>query len=99
MPKSRTINLRPKADTDLEDIFDYSVPKFGIARAEQYILDLNESFINLAKEPHIGKDYAHVRQELMGFPVVSHIVFFKYTNTQLNIIRVLHKSMDYSLHL
>ena len=99
MPQSRTISLRPKAVTDLEDIFDYSVPRFGIARAEQYILELNEAFTNLAEEPHIGIDYAHVRPELMGFSVISHIVFFKYTSTQLNIIRVLHKSMDYSLHL
>ena len=99
MSKSRTISLRPKAVTDLEDIFDYSVPKFGVVRAEQYILDLNEAFIKLAEEPHIGKDYTHVKQELMGFPVVSHIVFFKHTSTQLYIIRVLHKSMDYSIHL
>jgi|SaaInlStandDraft_4_1057021.scaffolds.fasta_scaffold43826_2 toxin ParE1/3/4 len=99
MPQSRTINLRPKAVTDLEDIFDYSVPKFGIARAEQYILELNEAFTNLAEEPYIGKDYAHVKSELMGIPVVSHIVFYKYTSTQLIIIRVLHKSMDYIRHL
>jgi len=99
MSKNRAITLRPKALTDLEVIFNYSVPKFGIVRAEQYILDLNEAFINLAEEPHIGKDYGHVKQELMGFPVVSHIVFFKYTSTQLIIIRVLHKSMDYIRHL
>jgi len=60
MSKSRRFRLRPKAVTDLEDIFNYSVPKFGIARAEQYILELNKAFTNLAEEPHIGKDYAHV---------------------------------------
>ena len=53
MYKSRTISLRPKAVTDLEDIFDYSVPKFGVVRAEQYILDLNEAFIKLAEEPRL----------------------------------------------
>jgi toxin ParE1/3/4 len=99
MSKSRTISLRPKAIADLEDIFKYSVPEFGIARAEQYIRGLNEAFISLAEEPHVANVYGHIKPKLMGFPVVSHIIFFRYTSTQLLIIRVLHKSMDYIRHL
>ncbi len=99
MAQNKTIRLRPKAVTDLENIFEYSTEKFGISRAEHYILELNNTFTRLAVEPNIGKNYSHVKSELMGFPVVSHIVFYKYTNFHLMIIRVLHKSMDYIRHL
>jgi len=99
MSKSRPITLRPKAIADLEDIFNYSVQEFGITRAEHYILELNEAFTNLADGPHIGNDYGYVKPDLKGVAVVSHIVFFKYTDTQLIVIRVFHKSMDYKGHL
>ena len=99
MEKNRAIYLRPKAITDLENIFEYSIKKFGIFRAEQYILELNETFTHLAEEPKIGKNYSHVKPELMSFPIVSHRVFYKHTNIQLIIIRILHKSMDVIRHL
>lgn len=99
MPENKKFRLRPKADKDLENIYDYSFQEFGSARAERYIRDLDDAFHKLADEPSLGSNYSHVRPDLMAYRVVSHVVFFKPLVDGINILRVLHKSMDYRRHV
>lgn len=99
MAENRRFRLRPKADKDLEEIYEYSYRAFGSARAERYIRDLSAAFHKLAKEPQRGMDYGHVRPHLLAYPVVSHVVFFKPSVDGITILRVLHKSMDCERHL
>jgi hypothetical protein len=37
-----SLSLSNEADSDLQDILDYSIPTFGVDRAERYYLDLKE---------------------------------------------------------
>jgi toxin ParE1/3/4 len=99
MPENRKFRIRPKADRDLEDIYEYSYQEFGGARADQYIRDLDAAFHKLADEPSLGSDYSHVRPDLMAYRVVSHVIFFKPSIDGITVLRVLHKSMDYGRHL
>jgi toxin ParE1/3/4 len=99
MPENKKFRLRPKAEEDLENIYEYSYREFGSARADQYIRDLDAAFHKLADEPSLGSDYSHVHLNLMAYKVVSHVVFFKPSVDGITILRVLHKSMDYGRHL
>lgn len=99
MPKNRNFRLRPKADRDLENIYQYSVQEFGRTRAAQYIRDLDAAFHTLTDEPTLGRDDHSVRSGLLSYRVVSHVIFFKTTVDGIIILRVLHKSMDYKRHL
>ena len=99
MGKSKSFRLRPKAEQDLEKIYEYSVQEFGNKRAELYIRDLNGAFKKLANEPNLGRDYRFVRTNLLAFNVASHVVFFKVSSVGITILRVLHRSMDYGRHL
>ena len=47
MPDDPVFYVHEKADSDPEVIFDYSVKQFGLARAEQYIRDIEWAFRNL----------------------------------------------------
>lgn len=42
--KTKRFYLRALADSDLEDIYVYSLEQFGQVRAEQYVNDLIDSF-------------------------------------------------------
>ncbi len=95
MPKSKTLRIRPKANADLSEIYEYSYREFGSRRADQYIRQLDVAFQSLVDELALGNDYSHIRPDLKGYSVVSHVVFFKRTDYGVNILRVLHKSMDY----
>lgn len=99
MPKNEKVRIRPKADKDLENIYEYSYQEFGSARADQYIRGLDAAFCKLADKPSLGRDYSHVRPDLMAYRIVSHVVFFKPSVDGITILRVLHKSMDYGRHL
>ncbi|GAA0422162.1 type II toxin-antitoxin system RelE/ParE family toxin [Cocleimonas flava] len=95
---NREILLRPLAEKDLEAIYDYSYQEFGEKRAVEYIHNLNKAFIKIADNPNLGSQCNYVKSGLLSFHVISHIVFFRATKTQISIIRVLHKSMDYPRH-
>jgi len=43
--------------------------------------------------PKAEQDLANI------YPVVSHVVFFKVSESGIIILRVLHRSMDYGRHL
>ncbi|MCU7861100.1 MAG: type II toxin-antitoxin system RelE/ParE family toxin [Candidatus Thiodiazotropha sp. (ex Lucinoma kastoroae)] len=77
MLENKKFRIRPKAEKDLENIYEYSYQEFGSARADQYIRDLDATFHMLADDPSLGSDYSHVRPDLMAYRVVSHVVFFK----------------------
>ena len=99
MSNHKRFQLRPQAENDLEQIYDYSLQEFGDERAEQYIKDLDTTFQKLANNPSLAKNYAFVRADLLAYRVVSHVVFFNLTDSGITIVRVLHKSLDCGLHL
>ncbi len=91
--------IHEKADSDLEDIFDYSVEQFGFVRAEQYIYDLEKVFRDLAANPKLGRRFDPDINYYFQYPVESHSIFYAPTDTGVDIFRVLHQSMLPTLHL
>ncbi|WP_082243393.1 type II toxin-antitoxin system RelE/ParE family toxin [Xenorhabdus bovienii] len=41
----------------------------------------------------------HIRSGLKGFPIASHIIFFRVVENGITIVRILHQSMDYRRHI
>ncbi len=95
----RDILLRPRAEEDLESIYDYSYEEFGLNRAVEYIHNLNNTFIKLANNPDLARKCDFIKPNLQTYQVSSHIIFFKVTKVRISIIRILHKSMDSPRHL
>ena len=44
MPDNPIFYVHEKSDSDLKEIFDYSVEQFGFAHAEQYVYDTEQAF-------------------------------------------------------
>lgn len=57
MYKNQSFFVHQKADEDLEAIFDYSLEKFGFARAARYIKDIEIMFEQLACSPQKGNTF------------------------------------------
>ncbi|CDH23223.1 type II toxin-antitoxin system RelE/ParE family toxin [Xenorhabdus bovienii] len=72
----KTFSLKPKAEQDLEAIFEYSYQEFGLEKAEQYIEHIDWAFHTLSDFPSLARSYNHIRSGLKGFPIASHIIFF-----------------------
>ena len=96
---SRTIKLRPQARRDLKKIYIDSVERWGTSRAGQYIFDLEAAFLDLINGTKLSNDASDIKENLQSYQVVSHIAFFYKTDSGLDVIRILHKRMDYKKHL
>lgn len=87
--------LTNKAVEDLTNIWDYTFDKWSEKQADKYYKILLENFQNIADDPKIGKQYDGVKDELLGFKVNRHIVFYRQLDDQpIEITRILHGGMD-----
>jgi len=97
MPKYR---LSRKAVSDLMEIAKYTEKKWGLTQRNAYLKQIDDSFTQLSKNPNLGVKCDYVRKGYRKFHQGSHIVFYRLNKSkQLEIIRILHKSMDVESHL
>lgn len=82
-----------KAESDLAGIFDYSVDHWGWKQADDYVDKLSECFQLLADAPGLGKPSDLIAAGIRRFEQGSHVVFYKEAKGNIEILRVLHRSM------
>lgn len=95
MSSNKQYLFKPRAEQDLEDIYDYTVSEFGEEQADLYTRSLFDTFQQLADTPGIARRRDEVRKGLKSYPVKAHIVFFRESGSGVLIVRVLHQSMDF----
>lgn len=93
--------LRPKkitksrlAENDLINIWLYSYEEWGESQADDYLEQLNVGIQNLLLNPEIGMDCDFIREGYRRLQINRHLLFYRIKNTEIEIIRVLHESMD-----
>lgn len=99
MSEHPTFYVHEKADSDLEEIFDYSIEQFEFARAEQYVYTIEQVFKNLAANPKLGRRFDPDVSDYYQYPVESHVIFYASTDAGVDIFRILHQSMLPIFHL
>lgn len=93
------IHLRPLAEQDLNNIWLYSFQNWGEAQADQYFDQLNKAIELLGSTPLM------CRQRLEFIPPVrihhhaSHLIIYVASESGIDLIRVLHESMDIDMQL
>jgi toxin ParE1/3/4 len=92
--------LSRAAKNDLRAIAIFTENRWGRTQRNLYIKQLDEAFLMLAQSPDLGIACGYIRAGYRKFPQGSHIIFYKYsTSTNILVVRILHKSMDYDGHL
>ena len=94
----RAYALSPLAEQDLEEIYLYTLRTWSREQAIRYHGDLIAAFVGLAAGTRRGRP-ALVREDYQKLRVGSHMVFFRISDGMIEVIRVLHQSMDVSRHL
>lgn len=90
----RSINVRPAADADLTDIFNYSEAKWGWDQAERYTGEIIAMFSRLAADPGMGKPASKRHASLRRHPCGSLMIIFAQRDRSIEIVRILHQRMD-----
>ena len=92
--KKRQFFIREQASIDLESIWDYTVDNWSLRQADKYYNDLVEAFEFLCENPTAGKSAEHLRKGYRYFKVNSHLIFYVISDTELDVIRILHAQME-----
>jgi toxin ParE1/3/4 len=87
-------NLTPRAKTDLENIWLYTLQTWSEAQADKYINDMFARFEWLAKQPKIVKKRDDVAPNYYSFKHRQHVVFYLIRCKAIDIIGIPHKQMD-----
>jgi len=93
----KEIELTPKAEEDLEAIWDYSFRQFGIVQADEYIGRIAAVFDVLAMH-EIGTQRAELGEDIFSLPVEQHMLYFVSSHSVVTIIRILSQSQDSARH-
>lgn len=93
------VNTTAKAEQDLLDIWLYTYRTWGETQADRYLDELHRGIRLLAENPTLGSDYGHIRHGYRRSSINYHRVFYRYSGDTLEIMRVLHESMDVESHL
>jgi toxin ParE1/3/4 len=86
--------LSPAAQTDLLEIRIYTKTTWGEAQARKYLSELRSGLEKLADAPLIGKAREEIAQGLHSFSLARHIAFYREYFDGIEVVRVLHASMD-----
>jgi toxin ParE1/3/4 len=91
--------LSPKAQADLDGIFDYSLSKWGLEQALRYSELIEAACTALAKSPLHAQSCSHVRPGYRRRIVEQHMIYFRQAPYGIAVIRILHHKMDALRHL
>jgi toxin ParE1/3/4 len=86
--------LSPKAQRDLEEIWDFSTERWGEAQAETYVRSIRAAIETVAADPRRGRPCDEVRPGYRKLGVGSHLLFYRQADAGIEIIRILHQRMD-----
>ena len=93
-----TVKYAEKAESDLYEIVDYSLYRWGKIQTHTYIYGLEKLAQSLAANPKIGKICHDLQEGLLAFPYQSHVLYYLQEPHGITIVRILHQNMNSSLH-
>jgi len=87
--------LTNKAVDDLTQIWDYTFDKWSESQADKYYNMLLDNCEEIANNSDLGKKYSAVVENLLGFKVGRHIIFYRrIEEDEIEITRILHEQME-----
>ena len=108
------LDLAKEAENDLEEITTYTAETFGEEALDRYLHLLEVVFLQLRRDPscagvrqadgeikkyHLAQSREAGRTETGVVRNPRHLIFFRESSGRLEILRVLHESMDFERHL
>jgi toxin ParE1/3/4 len=91
--------LSPRAQGDIDDIWEYTSRRWGIGQAETYTSQIWRHIEAVATTLAIGRDCCEIRAGYYKDPTGSHLLFFRLIDGGIDVVRILHERMDSDRHL
>ena len=86
-------------DQDLVDIWLYTFNEWGEQQADKYLVELDAAIQLLADQPLICRERIELEPPVRIHHHGHHLIVYLALGDGINLIRVLHESMDVDSHL
>ena len=91
--------LSPNAARSIAEFDTYTKENFGPKQAQRYLESLLDRLEYLAEHPEHGKKRDELKDGYNSYFVGSHTVYYRLEDNTLEVIDVLHQSMEPKRHL
>jgi len=91
--------LSPRAQRDLDAVFDYTVAQWGLPQALRYIDRIEAACADLAAAPLQAQDCSSIRPGYRRRGIEHHVLYFRPTRYGIAVMRILHQRMDAARHI
>ncbi len=99
MVEKYSLIITPKAYKDLEDIFDYTCEHWSYQQAIKYASLLDSCFEDLALNLIVGREYPYSNKKYLYIKSGKHLIFYRYTENECIVVRILHEKIDLDNYL
>ena len=99
MKNYKSIRLSNPAKKDLQTIANYTQQVWGVIQKRKYLVLIRKSLQQLNQMGNTGKKRDDVANGLYCLPVQKHIIFYRESEKEFIVIRILHSQMDTKKHL
>jgi toxin ParE1/3/4 len=93
------VQLPPRVRSDIDAIWDYTVATWSVQQARHHLNGLSDVCMDLADSPELGNCRDELYEGLRVYPSGRHLVFYLIMDKGIDVVRILHGSMDFELHL
>ena len=90
--------LSELAQQDIISIRDYTMDTWGQEQVSKYLSQLEQRFEWLSENPNSGKKRGNVKEGYRSCPEGCHVIFYRITESGIEVIGVLHQSEDIECH-
>jgi toxin ParE1/3/4 len=94
----KSLRIAEAAQTDLRDIKQYTERTWGAAQARRYLDEFRARFALLRKRSQLGRPREELGTGLRSLPSGGHVIFYRDMDDRIEVVRILHASMDVRRH-
>lgn len=91
--------VSPEAKQDLIEVYQYTLQHWGQTKAEHYLSQIKQAFIECQKQPLMGVERRELFVGIRFIIVASHNIYYRFEQNRIEIVRVLHGRQDPKRHV
>ena len=91
--------LSSQAQQSLIQISQYTLEHFGPRQKKNYLRMLRDRMRAAAKNPEKGRERSEIKAGYYSLQAEKHHIYYRIRDTHIEIIDVLHQSMEPKIHL
>jgi len=88
------IRLSETAETDLDDIWRYTLSTWNLNQAQKYMSLIEQSLHLLLDNPHLGQARPEIMQGCRCLQVERHLIFYQVSELYIDVLAIPHVRMN-----